>query len=77
MMDPPTPNHLPSFTPFGGAKPAPVGMGLRKLTGSTAVNSKKNWSPSFLALDPTLRKGVPFIMKSCACNGADFEEAIG
>lgn len=79
MMDPPTPSYLPSFTPFGSAKPATVGMGRRVGAVTIALSQAKNsfqFSRAALALNPTRRRGIPFVMKSCGCADDEFQEEL-
>ena len=76
QFDPPTPNHLPTITPFGSVKPVSVGMARPERS-----DSNRTVTPAYLPnsvvhryLNPTLRRGIPFVMKACACGDQDLDE---
>lgn len=64
MMDPPLPSPTPMLTPFKAWSPLPTSPPRLAVPGV-----RPPFSPAFLALDPTRRRGIPFIMKHCDCNG--------
>lgn len=65
MMDPPIPNPFPRHF-----RPSQRAMRF-------VPSRHYSFSPSARALNPTVRPGVPRIMKSCGCESTpDFEEAI-
>lgn len=74
MMDPPIPSKFPMITPFRAWSPLPSSRSFP----SAPRMTRPEFSKSFLALDPTRRRGIPFVMKACACNDSDEfqEEAI-
>jgi hypothetical protein len=65
MFDPPIPNPFP--------------FALRSLRTSARLPARRNLTPSATqrALNPTVRPGIPRIMKPCGCGDTpDFEEAL-
>lgn len=92
MCDPPIPDHLPSHTPFeswgrfvrkllaGGTTPAgevlPAETELRTNEGRDVAAIREEFAQNFLLLDPSRRKGIPWVPKKCACSEQSDDEEL-